>query len=73
MKWDNRLFGISDNEAVRIDPQQRYVLECTHMALEDGGFTREQMAGSKTGVFIGVYNVLIHSVLYVLRNFNQMQ
>lgn len=58
MKWDNRMFGISDNEAIRIDPQQRYVLECTHMALEDGGFTREQMSGSKTGVFIGAYNVL---------------
>lgn len=52
-EWDNRLFGVSDNEAVRIDPQQRYVLECTHMAMEDGGITRKDMAGTQTGVYIG--------------------
>jgi len=52
-EWDNRLFGVSDNEAVRIDPQQRYVLECTHMALEDGGITRKDIAGTQTGVYIG--------------------
>ncbi|XP_045199576.2 uncharacterized protein LOC123553904 [Mercenaria mercenaria] len=52
-KWDNKLFGISDNEAAQIDPQQRHVLECTHMAMEDGGITRKQLSGSSTGVYIG--------------------
>ena len=44
---------ISDVESGRVDPQQRLVLECVHMALEDGGFTRKQIYGSNTGVVIG--------------------
>ena len=40
-------------EAERIDPQQRHVLDCVHMALEDGGITRSQLNGSQTGVYIG--------------------
>ncbi|XP_053394019.1 uncharacterized protein LOC123525873 [Mercenaria mercenaria] len=55
-EWDNSLFGISDTEAVRIDPQHRYVLECTHMAMEDGGITRKHISGTKTGVYIGAMN-----------------
>ncbi|XP_045200786.2 narbonolide/10-deoxymethynolide synthase PikA2, modules 3 and 4-like [Mercenaria mercenaria] len=55
-EWDNRLFGISDNEAAQVDPQQRYVLECVHMAMEDSGITRKQLQGSETGVFIGAMN-----------------
>ncbi|XP_063446687.1 phenolphthiocerol/phthiocerol polyketide synthase subunit C-like [Mytilus trossulus] len=55
-EFDNKLFGISDLEAERMDPQQRYVLECVHMALEDGGLTRNMMSGSDTGVFIGFMN-----------------
>ncbi|XP_052061724.1 putative uncharacterized protein encoded by LINC00614 [Mytilus californianus] len=52
-QWDNKCFGINDTEAKEIDPQQRYVLECVHMALEDGGITRKSIKGSDTGVFIG--------------------
>ena len=51
--WDNKLFGVTDAEAVKVDPQQRYVLECTHMALEDGGITRSHISDSQTGVYIG--------------------
>ena len=47
------MFGISEAEAERMDPQQRLVLECVHMAMEDGGFTRTQLNGSITGVYIG--------------------
>ncbi|VDH90996.1 Hypothetical predicted protein, partial [Mytilus galloprovincialis] len=54
--FDNKLFSISDAEAERMDPQQRYVLECVHMALEDGGITRNMVNGSNTGVFIGFMN-----------------
>ena len=53
-EWDNKLFGVSDAEAVKVDPQQRYVLECTHMALEDGGITRSQISDTQTGVYIGM-------------------
>lgn len=55
-EFDNKLFGINDIEAERMDPQQRYVLECVHMALEDGGLTRNMISGSDTGVFIGFMN-----------------
>ena len=36
-----------------IDPQQRQVLECTHMALEDAGITRKSIKGTETGVYLG--------------------
>ncbi|XP_041362793.1 putative inactive phenolphthiocerol synthesis polyketide synthase type I Pks15 [Gigantopelta aegis] len=55
-KFDKRLFGINDQEAERMDPQQKFVLECVFMALQDGGITRENIRKSNTGVFIGVMN-----------------
>ncbi|XP_041379424.1 phenolphthiocerol/phthiocerol polyketide synthase subunit C-like [Gigantopelta aegis] len=55
-QFDNKLFGISDKEAERMDPQQKFVLECVFMALQDGGITRQNIQGSDTGVFIGIMN-----------------
>ncbi|XP_060072443.1 uncharacterized protein LOC132552298 [Ylistrum balloti] len=55
-QFDNKQFGISDIEAARMDPQQRYVLDCVHMALEDGGITKNEIFGSQTGVYIGAMN-----------------
>jgi len=52
------MFGISEPEAAKMDPQQRYVLECVHMALEDGGIKRKDIHGSKTGVYIGTYIII---------------
>ncbi|XP_033756249.1 polyketide synthase 19-like [Pecten maximus] len=54
--WDNAFFGIAEKEASEMDPQQRYVLECVHMALEDGGITRTELDGSPTSVYIGAMN-----------------
>ncbi|XP_048366349.1 hybrid PKS-NRPS synthetase fsa1-like [Sphaerodactylus townsendi] len=54
--FDNKLFGITDVEAQRMDPQQKLLLECTHRALEDAGVTREKINGTKTGVFVGMMN-----------------
>ncbi|XP_048239500.1 phenolphthiocerol synthesis polyketide synthase type I Pks15/1-like isoform X2 [Haliotis rufescens] len=51
--FDKKLFKINETEAAQMDPQQRQVLECTYMALEDAGITRQQIAGQKVGVFIG--------------------
>ncbi|KAL3877124.1 hypothetical protein ACJMK2_034877 [Sinanodonta woodiana] len=54
--WDNKVFGITEQEAEWIDPQQRFVLDCTHMAMEDAGLTRRDLDGTNTGVYIGVMN-----------------
>lgn len=67
-EWDNRFFGISDKEAESVDPQQHFVLESVHMALEDAGIPKEKIAGSGTGVFIGALN---HDLDCVLRTARQ--
>lgn len=51
--FDNKLFNINDFEADQMDPQQRYVLDCSFMAMEDAGITRDKLAGSNTGVYVG--------------------
>ncbi|XP_064604073.1 LOW QUALITY PROTEIN: mycocerosic acid synthase-like [Liolophura sinensis] len=62
-EFDNRLYGISESESLKMDPQQRFVLDSVHMALEDGGFTREHLRGSKTGVYIGSMNTDYSNIL----------
>jgi acyl transferase domain-containing protein len=52
--FDNELFGIAAREAAGMDPQHRLLLELSWSALEDAAIRPDGLAGSSTGVYLGL-------------------
>ncbi|MEM9214080.1 MAG: amino acid adenylation domain-containing protein [Cyanobacteria bacterium P01_F01_bin.150] len=54
--FDSPFFGISPHEARLMDPQQRFLLKAVWEAVENAGLQMSALAGTKTGVFVGIAN-----------------
>ena len=50
--FDYKLFGMTQEEASKMEPMQRVMLEVAYRTLEDGGYLGERKYNSDTGVFI---------------------
>ena len=54
--YDASFFGISPREAQAMDPTQHLMLELCWEGFERAGYTKGQLSGSTTGIFLGVSN-----------------
>lgn len=54
--FDAAFFDIPADDAMKMDPQQGVVLETAWQALEVAGIVPRCLAGSRTGVFVGISN-----------------
>jgi len=68
--FDPAFFGISPREAAQMDPQQRMLVETGWEALENAGEPADRLAGSATGVFVGVHS---HSSDYALLQMRELE
>lgn len=53
-RFDNEFFGVTPLDAKRMDPQERRFLQTAYDAFLDAGYPARRLAGTRTGVFVGV-------------------
>ncbi len=51
--FDAKYFGVSEQDAALMDPQQRHLLELTQELFDRAGYRRAELDGTRTGVFVG--------------------
>ncbi|MCO5249214.1 MAG: SDR family NAD(P)-dependent oxidoreductase [Chitinophagales bacterium] len=62
-EFDAKFFNISPREAAKVDPHQRLMLEVSYQAIEDAGLKLEDIWGSRTGVYAGMWSSDFEHVL----------
>lgn len=55
--FDHTFFGVTPTEVMTMDPTQRKLLEVVYEAFENAGEPWETFSGSRTGVFVGNFNI----------------
>ena len=70
--FDNKFFGISNQEARGMDPQQRILLQVVYEAIEDAGMRLEDLQRCRTGVFVGVMNLEYGGLVMDSSNYNNI-
>ncbi|NVJ19488.1 SDR family NAD(P)-dependent oxidoreductase, partial [Myxococcus sp. AM010] len=61
--FDAAFFRITPREAALMDPQHRLFLQLAWNTLEDAGYRPSSLAGTKTGVFVGIGTTDYHDLL----------
>ncbi|EOV0035591.1 amino acid adenylation domain-containing protein, partial [Vibrio parahaemolyticus] len=54
--FDYGWFGLSEPEALVMDPQQRTLLEVAYQAFSNAGYEKKELKGSETAVIVGMAN-----------------
>jgi acyl transferase domain-containing protein/acyl carrier protein len=52
--FDAAFFGLNENKAAAMDPQHRLLLETSWAAIEQAGIAPSSLAGTSTGVYLGL-------------------
>jgi len=66
--FDHSFFGISQQEAKYMDPNQRIFLETAWKALEDSGYGGKEIQGTDTGIFVGFSSDFGEAYRYMLNH-----
>ncbi|KAJ6263867.1 Hybrid PKS-NRPS synthetase pynA [Drechslerella dactyloides] len=62
-RFDNGFFAITPVEASAMDPQQRLLLEVTYEAIESAGLRLDDISGTATAVYAGIFTTDYHTSL----------